>query len=83
MSIIMYGATFCGDTIRVRALLQSLQVQFEDINIDHDDAAEAFVIYINGGRRTPTLVMDTGANEKLVLSEPSNDQMTAALSLAK
>jgi glutaredoxin-related protein len=83
MSIIMYGATYCGDTIRVRAHLKSLQVQFEDVNIDNDAEAEKFVLYINHARRTPPLVFDLGANKKLVLSEPSNPEVAAAVALVK
>lgn len=73
--ITMYGATHCGDTMRVRRLLQSMTISFSDVNIDHDPEAERFVRFINAGQRsTPTLVVGEGA-WKIVVTEPDNLQM--------
>lgn len=78
-TITMYGATHCGDTIRVRRLLQSMTIPFGDVNIDHDTEAERFVRFINAGQRsTPTLVVGEGA-WKLVVTEPDNQQVDEML----
>jgi mycoredoxin len=77
--ITMYGATHCGDTFRVRRLLKSREIPFEEVNIDHDPDAEHFVRFINAGNRTtPTLVIGEGA-WKTVLSEPDNLQVDEML----
>lgn len=77
--ITMYGATHCGDTIRVRRTLQSMSIPFGDINIDHDLEAESFVLFINGGNRTtPTIVVGEG-KWKLVVIEPDNQEVDEML----
>jgi len=73
--ITMYGATHCGDTIRVRKRLQTMGIPFRDVNIDHDPDGERFVIFINSGSRsTPTLVVGEGT-WKLVVTEPDNQEV--------
>ena len=80
MRIIMYGATHCEDTQRTRAQLQALGRVFEDINIDHDLMAEQFVIYVNhGGRSTPTVIFEATTRRKIVLVEPTDAEVEAAL----
>jgi mycoredoxin len=75
----MYGATHCGDTFRVRRLLKSRDIPFDEVNIDHNPDAEAFVRFINAGNRTtPTLVIGAGT-WKTVLSEPDNLQLEEML----
>ena len=74
-SLIMYGATYCGDTIRTRRQLNQLGINFEDVNIDHDEEAERFVIFINKGyRSTPTLVFGDGKFKNIAV-EPSNMEL--------
>ncbi len=79
LAITMYGATDCDDTERTRAYLQERGIPFREVNIDHDPDAERFVIFINGGfRSTPTLVIGEG-KRKLILTEPTNNQLEEAL----
>jgi mycoredoxin len=76
-AIIMYGATDCDDTERTREYLRNRGVEFREVNIDHDTEAERFVIFINGGlRSTPTLVIDEG-KRKVILTEPTNDELVS------
>jgi len=77
--ITMYGRPDCDDTDAVRARLQALGVDFVEINIDEDAAANQFVLFINGGfRSTPTLVFSNG-KRKLILTEPTETELDAAL----
>ncbi len=77
--ITLYGATDCDDTERTRHDLHELGVPFREVNIDHDPDAERFVIFINGGfRSTPTLVIGEG-KRKLILTEPTNEELEEAL----
>ncbi len=78
-TITMYGATDCDDTERTRTYLQERGIPFREVNIDHDPEAERFVIFINGGfRSTPTLVIGEG-KRKLILTEPTNEQLEETL----
>lgn len=79
LPIILYGATECDDTERTRNHLNALGIPFREINIDHDQEAERFVMFINGGyRSTPTLVIGDG-KLKYVLTEPSDAQLKEML----
>lgn len=79
LSLTLYGATDCDDTERTRRYLHELGIPFREVNIDHDPAAERFVIFINGGyRSTPTLVLGAGKH-KTILTEPTNAELDKAL----
>ncbi|MCS6844538.1 MAG: glutaredoxin family protein [Caldilineales bacterium] len=79
LSLTLYGSTDCDDTERTRLWLEEHGVHFCEVNIDHDAEAERFVIFINRGyRSTPTLVFGEGKRQ-LVLTEPTDDELAAAL----
>jgi mycoredoxin len=81
-SIIVYGATDCDDTERTRHSLQHANIPFREINIDHDADAERFVIFVNGGyRSTPTVVLGAGKT-KILITEPSNEELQTLLERA-
>jgi mycoredoxin len=78
-TLTMFGATNCDDTKRSRLYMQTNQIAFRDINIDHDVEAERFVIFINGGNRnTPTLVLSNG-KYRFAVTEPTDDELKAWL----
>jgi len=78
----LYGRPDCDDTERTRARLRALGVAFTEIDIDRDPAADAFVRFINGGfRSTPTLVFGDG-QRKVVLTEPTDEELDEALAAA-
>lgn len=79
LPLILYGATDCDDTERTRHRLHSLGIPFQEVNIDQDDKAEAFVMFINHGyRSTPTLVFGKG-KFKIVATEPTDQELDQTL----
>lgn len=60
--IIMYTTSRCGDCRATKAFLAAREVAFVEVDIEHDETAAAFVMQINGGRRSvPTLVCGDNA----------------------
>ncbi len=78
-AIFLYGAADCDDTERTRAHLHARQIPFQEVSIDQDSEAERFVVFINRGfRSTPTLIIGEG-KRKVILTEPSNEELDAEL----
>jgi mycoredoxin len=74
--LIIYGVTWCGDCRRTQNFLQTNNISFEFINIDHDKNAEQFVIKTNKGfRSVPTIIFPDGT----ILVEPSTNQLAKKL----
>ena len=74
-TIKLYGANWCGDTVRTREQLDGLAVKYEYINVEEDPAANKHITDLNNGKRkTPTV--DLGGR---ILIEPSNEEMEKAL----
>lgn len=79
LPLILYGATDCDDTERTRHRLYSLGIPFQEVNIDQDDEAERFVLFVNRGyRSTPTLVFGEG-KFKIVVTEPTDQELDQVL----
>ena len=75
--ITFYGAHWCSDSRRSRALLDRLGVPYAFVNVELDAAASAWTARQNGGqRRTPTIAFGVDGP---VLIEPSDPELTAAL----
>ena len=75
--ITVFGADWCGDTRRSRALLDRLGVPYAYVDVDEDEAASAWVVaHNNGRRRLPTIVVGAGGP---ILAEPSDPELTAVL----
>ena len=75
LPIVIYGSATCDDTERTRDFLHERGIPFEEINIDHDRAAEQFVLFLNNGyRSTPSLVIGKG-KRKIILVEPTNEEL--------
>ncbi len=54
--ITIYSTGWCPDCLRAKRFLKDRGVQFHEINIEQDSAAEAVVLRANNGkRRVPTL----------------------------
>ncbi len=78
--ITIYATYWCGDCRRVRRYLDFHKVEYCWIDIDHDEAAEAFVRQVNHGNRSvPTIVFPDGS----ILVEPSNLALKEKLGLGQ
>jgi len=74
----VYTTSWCGDCVVTKNFLRKLGVSFEEVNIEGDPSAAAFVMTVNGGRRSvPTLVYK---GEAASLSNFSRAKLDAFLS---
>jgi len=79
-SITMYSADWCGDCVRSKRLLDSLQVNYEIIDVESVPGASEKVIEINGGKRSiPVILFSDGTH----LTEPSDIDLKAKLEALK
>ncbi len=73
-----YGANWCGDCIRAKAILDNKKIDYQYINIDEIVSAATEVERLNGGNRSvPTIVFPDGS----ILVEPSNDELHEKLQM--
>lgn len=76
--IIVYGTTWCGDTIRSRKFLDLNKIIYKWIDIDKDMEARKLVESINNGMRSvPTIIFPDGST----LTEPSNSELAKKLNI--
>ncbi|UJW33794.1 glutaredoxin family protein [Saccharothrix sp. AJ9571] len=74
--LIVYGAGWCPDVRRSRALLDREGVEYRYVDVEADAEAEARVRSLqDGARRIPTIVFDDGT----FLVEPSDDALSTHL----
>ena len=79
-SITMYSADWCGDCVRSKRLLDSLEVSYELIDVESAPGASEKVIEINGGKRSiPVILFPDGTH----LTEPSDIDLKAKLEALK
>jgi len=75
----MYTTVWCGYCQRLKAQLGREGIAFEEIDIEADPEAAAFVETVNGGNQTvPTMLFDDGS----ALANPSIAQVKEKLSLS-
>lgn len=71
-SIVMYSTSWCPDCHRAKYLLENYGVSYIDVDIDENEAGEAFVRLVNRGSRTvPTIIFPDGS----ILVEPTNQML--------
>jgi len=74
----MYTTVWCGYCQRLKAQMSREGITFEEIDIEHDPEAAAFVESVNDGNQTvPTLVFPDGS----ALTNPSIGQVKEKLAL--
>lgn len=74
--IMMYSTPWCGDCRRARRVFADAQVSYQEVHIDEDPQAVAFVQLINRGNRSvPTIVFPDGST----MTEPSNAALAEKL----
>ena len=72
----MYSTTWCGYCRRLKLQFDGAGVAYDEVNIERDPDAAAFVEGVNGGNRTvPTVRFDDGS----ALTNPSLAQVAAKL----
>lgn len=70
--IIMYGATWCGDTKRAKKFFEEHHIDYEWINIDKDSEGSKRVQALNNGfKSVPTIIFPDGS----ILVEPDNETL--------
>ena len=75
----MYTTVWCGYCQRLKAQLGREGITFEEIDIEADPEAAAFVETVNGGNQTvPTMLFDDGS----ALANPSIAQVKEKLGLS-
>jgi glutaredoxin len=74
--ITVYGADWCGDTLRTLRQLDRLDVNYDYINIDNDRDGEQKVIQHNKGKRRIPLVEIASEAQ---LSVPSEQELEKEL----
>ena len=69
--ILMYGADWCGDCIRSKRQLTELGIDFEYLDVEHDESLREKALEIAGVKSIPVVVFPDGT----FLVEPSNPAM--------
>lgn len=74
----VYSTVWCPDCKRAKKFLAEHRVPYENVDIEQDEKAMAFVEKVNNGMRIiPTIVFPDGST----LSEPSNAQLAEKLGM--
>ena len=77
-TIIMFSTPWCGYCQRLKAQLGREGITFNEIDIENDPAAAAFVESVNGGNQTvPTVVFADGT----AMTNPTAKQVKEKLGL--
>tara|TARA_B100001057_G_scaffold132525_1_gene131895 strand:+ start:1332 stop:1580 length:249 start_codon:yes stop_codon:yes gene_type:complete len=72
VKIDFYTTDWCGDCVRSKALLNKLEVDFNEINVDLDEEANQYIKTLQvDQRRIPTIVFEDGS----FLVEPSDVEL--------
>jgi glutaredoxin len=78
--VTVYGADWCGDTVRAKRHLNNRGVAFDFIDIDQDTTGEKKVIEFNKGkRRIPLIEIASDDGGTKALSVPSESELDQAL----
>ena len=76
MKLTVYGASWCPDVKRSRALLDREGVEYSYVDVEADAEAERRVRELqDGARRIPTIVWEDGS----FLVEPSDAELSGRL----
>lgn len=54
--LIMYGAPWCGDCVRSKALLDRFKVDYAYVDVDQNPAAKDQAVAISGRKNIPVIV---------------------------
>ena len=77
-SLVMYSTVWCGYCKRLKTMMKAAGIPFTEVDIEHDPAAAALVMGVNGGNQTvPTVKFPDGS----ALTNPSLKDVQAKLGL--
>jgi mycoredoxin len=74
-TIQFYGASWCGDCVRARALLEHYGVDFDYHDVENSEENRDRAIELSGRPKIPVLLFPDGS----ILSEPSNPLLNEKL----
>ena len=75
----MYSTPWCGYCIRLKRALEREGIDFDEVDIEQDEAAAEFVMSINGGNATvPTIMLPDGT----ALTNPPLPELLSAVRAA-
>jgi glutaredoxin len=74
-TIQFYGASWCGDCVRARALLEHYGVDFDYHDVENSEENRNRAIELSGRPKIPVLLFPDGS----ILSEPSNPLLNEKL----
>lgn len=78
--ITVYGADWCGDTVRTLRHLDRKGVEYDYVDVDENSDGERKVIEFNKGkRRIPLVEIASDSGEPTRLSVPSEGELDGAL----
>jgi mycoredoxin len=78
--VTVYGADWCGDTVRTLRDLDRAGVDYDYVDIEVDEDAEKKVIEFNRGkRRIPLVEIASDDGEPVRLSVPNGSELKNAL----
>ena len=81
--VLVLGRDTCEDTTRSRALLARCRIPFTYLKVDEDGSADAWIRRLNDGAwRTPTILIGDPDRPEIILREPSDNELLAAVGLA-
>ena len=78
----LYGGDDCDDTDHVIGRLRAWNIPFREVILERDPDAERFVIFINGGYRSPPTLVFGDGRHKTILTEPTDEELAEALGRA-
>jgi mycoredoxin len=75
-SVTMYSTTWCGYCRRLKLLMDQAGIAYDEVNIEQDPEAAAYVESVNGGNQTvPTIRFEDGT----AMTNPPFAAVTAKL----
>lgn len=75
-AVVMYTTAWCVDCWRAKQVMDSMKVEYTEIDITEDEEATELVMRLNRGYRSvPTLVFADGS----VMTEPRTNVLVAKL----
>jgi glutaredoxin len=81
--ILVLGRDTCEDTVRSLALLGRHGIPFTYLKVDEDADADAWIRRLNDGVwRTPTILIGDPERPEMIMREPSDRELLAALAPA-